>query len=97
MEFRDSGPILKRGFLIGMDKGKRPSTDGVCSKGGYRGLSNGPGREPFIGDEFIFNVVQHVLQELFKNELENSMGIFPSSYQEKAKKKKKGEAVRKIL
>ena len=43
MESRDSGPILKKGFLIGTDKGKRPSADSVCSKGGSRGLSNGPG------------------------------------------------------
>ena len=42
-------------------------------------------------------MVQHGLQESFKDEFKNFMSIFPSNSHVKAKKKKKGKVVREIL
>ena len=58
---------------------ERPSTDIGCSKGESSRITDGADRDPFIGDEFIFNVVQQGLQELFKDEFENFIGMFPSN------------------
>jgi len=103
MGSRGKGPMLKEGFLNKMKKCKSPiiqkdlATDRVVSKGKSSRISNRHGRELFIGNEFIFNVVQQGLQELFKDEFENFMGMIPSNGQEKTKIMKKGKAVREIL
>ena len=78
VDSRGKGTLLKAGFMNRMQNCTsldiKKDLAMVCSKG--KSSRDGHGREPLIDDEFIFNVVHQGLQELFKEDFENFMGMF---------------------
>ena len=84
--------MIKERFLNMTKKNKSPfiqknlETDCVSSKRESSRIANRHGREPFIGDEFMFNVVQH--KELFKDEFENFIDMSPSNSRRRPRRRK---------